>query len=108
MTGADLEGLTNDAALLAVRRHRDPLTINHPEVFISMEDFRRAFESMSKSNPRFDRLDSILVESVTQFAEPTGKAVARNGKVGTRIAHPSHRDYRVCGMPERSDHYCCK
>ena len=32
---------------------------------------------MIKSNRQFDRLDSVLVESVSQFAEPVGRAVAR-------------------------------
>lgn len=77
MTGADLETLANDAALLAVRRQRQiPAADRHP-LKLLMEDFRQALESMTKSNPQFDRLDSILAESVTQFAEPTGQAVAR-------------------------------
>jgi hypothetical protein len=32
---------------------------------------------MTSSNRQFNRLDAVLVESVSQFAEPTGRALAR-------------------------------
>ena len=74
-TGADLESLSNDAALLAVRRSRDEAQGNG--VLLTSGDFDKALKAMTKSNRQFDRLDSVLVESVSQFAEPVGRAVAR-------------------------------
>jgi cell division protease FtsH len=76
-TGADLEALTNDAALLAVRRSRNDTTGNPRSVVLTSDDFARAREAMTTSNRQFNRLDSILVESVSQFAEPTGRVLAR-------------------------------
>ena len=73
-TGADLETLINDATLAAVRRNRED---QQSTVEMSMADFELALQNMKSANRQFDRLDSILVESVTQFAEPTGRAVVR-------------------------------
>lgn len=75
-TGADLEALANEASLRAVRRTR---TVNNGQgkVVLLLEDFDGARESMTKSNRQFDRLDTVLVESVSQFAEPVGRALAR-------------------------------
>ena len=36
-----------------------------------------AIENAGGGQAKFDRLDAVLVESVTQLAEPTGRAVAR-------------------------------
>ncbi len=75
-SGADLESLCNAAGLLAIRRTRGsngdatPGTIDHA-------DFARAYDDMVKSNRVFARLDAILVESASQFAEPVGLALAR-------------------------------
>jgi cell division protease FtsH len=74
--GADIEALTNQAALNAVRRTRGDGTENGP-VVINSGDFDKARETMLKTNRRFDHVDNILVESVSQFAEPTGRAAAR-------------------------------
>jgi cell division protease FtsH len=74
-TGADLESLTNDAALLAVRRLR--AEGNGSAVSLTAADFDRALAAMTSSNRQFNRLDAVLVESVSQFAEPTGRALAR-------------------------------
>jgi hypothetical protein len=76
-TGADLEALANEAALLAVRRTRDNGAGDNGAVTITTADFERALANKTKSNKQFDRLDSILVESVSQFSEPVGRAVAR-------------------------------
>jgi hypothetical protein len=76
-SGADLEALTNQAGLLSIRRSRDQSNGNGQPSTIAGEDFDRALAEMVKSNRRFDRLDSVLVESASQFAEPTGRAVAR-------------------------------
>ncbi len=76
-SGADLESLANGAGLLAVRRTRNDASANGSALAITMDDFARALEDMTKTNRRFDRLDSILVESVSQFAEPTGRAHVR-------------------------------
>jgi cell division protease FtsH len=76
-SGADLEALTNQAGLLSIRRTRDQSDGNGQPSTIAGEDFDRALAEIVKSNRRFDRLDSVLVESASQFAEPTGRAVAR-------------------------------
>jgi ATP-dependent Zn protease len=83
-SGADLENLTNEASLLAVRRARkDP----SPEASIRLTalDFQQGIRTLTSTSRQFDKLDSILVESVTQFSEPTGRIVARvfltSGKV---------------------------
>jgi ATP-dependent Zn protease len=73
-SGADLEALVNSAGLLAIRRTRG---VNGDSVCLTNEDFAAARQDMLKSNRSFDRLDSVLVESASQFAEPTGKALAR-------------------------------
>ncbi|MEZ6131342.1 MAG: AAA family ATPase [Planctomycetaceae bacterium] len=75
LTGADIEAVLNEAAIVAVRRSRrsndgEPVAIQEDDVIQAVEDLR-------KGNRVFNRLDSVLVESVTQFAEPTGRAVAR-------------------------------
>jgi hypothetical protein len=46
-------------------------------VLLTDQDFDRAFKALTRSNRQFDRLDSVLVESVSQFAEPTGRAAVR-------------------------------
>jgi cell division protease FtsH len=76
-TGADLESLVNAAGLLAVRRSRGETNGKPNAVSLSAEDFDRARTEMSKSTRQFDRLDSVLAESITQFAEPVGRANVR-------------------------------
>jgi cell division protease FtsH len=76
LTGADLETLTNAAGLLALRRTRSDNGGPAPLV-LTQEDFAAARTDMLRSNRQFDRLDAIMVESVSQFAEPTGPAIAR-------------------------------
>jgi ATP-dependent metalloprotease FtsH len=76
-TGADLEALTNDAALLAVHRSRNDAAGGRGSLYLTIDDFHQALEAMTKSNRRFNRLDSLMVESVSQFAEPTGRVFAR-------------------------------
>ncbi len=75
--GADLEALTNDAALLAVRRGRASKTADRRITPLTTQEFEEALQAMTSSNRQFDRLDCIVVESVSQFAEPTGRIVAR-------------------------------
>ena len=71
--GASLESLTNEAGLLAVRRSRQDST----EPTITRDDFRRALRPRDEQNRLFDRLDAVLIESTSQLAEPTGRAVVR-------------------------------
>ncbi len=73
-TGADLESLTNDAARLAVRRAR---TAGEQEIVIEMQDFNRALEPAQARTSRFTQLDSAIIESASQLAQPTGKAIVR-------------------------------
>jgi cell division protease FtsH len=72
--GAQLEHLANEAALLAVRRSRNA---NGRPVSISDEDFQNVLKTASAKSSLFNRLDTVLIESTTQLAEPTGKAVVR-------------------------------
>jgi cell division protease FtsH len=72
--GAQLENLANEAALLAVRRHR---SLDGQPVVIGRDDFRRALQPAAEQSQRFDKLDAVLIESAAQVAEPTGKAVVR-------------------------------
>ena len=53
------------------------LDVSSLPVLHGLSVLSRALAEMVKSNRRFDRLDSVLVESASQFAEPTGRAVAR-------------------------------
>lgn len=76
-TGADLETLANDAALLAVRRSRPASGGPPTNVLVNLEDFERTLANMKSASRRFDRLDALLIESISQFAEPTGRAVAQ-------------------------------
>lgn len=72
-SGADLEGLANDAALFAVRRARD-----HDEpTKIQLDDFRQALESRRQHRKSIDAFDAVLFEATTQLAEPIGRAIVR-------------------------------
>lgn len=72
-SGADLEGLANDAALFAVRRARG----NDEPTKIQLDDFRQALESRRQHRKSIDAFDAVLFEATTQLAEPTGRAVVR-------------------------------
>lgn len=73
--GAQLESLLNEAALLAVRRVR--LVENGEPPEITRADIEAALAPTESRERIFDSLDAILVESTTQLAEPTGRAVVR-------------------------------
>lgn len=75
-TGADLELLCNEAALSAVRRARSETDVDATPQ-ITRADFDRALQVHSKSSKVFDQLDSLLMESVSQLAEPMGRVVVR-------------------------------
>ena len=47
------------------------------EPAITREDFRQALRPRHEQNRLFDRLDAVLIESTSQLAEPTGRAVVR-------------------------------
>lgn len=72
-TGADLEGLANDAALFAVRRSRG----SGEPTKIRLEEFRQALESRQQHRRSVDALDAVLFEATTQLAEPTARALVR-------------------------------
>jgi ATP-dependent Zn protease len=77
-SGADMEALTNEAGFLAVRRSRlNSADAPRQDVQLTYDDFIQARNEMVKSNRQFDRLESVLVDSVSQFAEPAGPAAAR-------------------------------
>lgn len=73
MSGADLECLANEAALLAVRRARHESS----EPVLRLQDFRDALKPREEQTRLFDQLDSVLIESTSQLSEPTGRAVIR-------------------------------
>ncbi|MBN1911569.1 MAG: AAA family ATPase [Pirellulales bacterium] len=73
-TGAQLETLVNEAALLAVRRAR---AADNQRIEVTMADFERALRPSGGVSPIFNTVDALLIESTTQLAEPIGKAVVR-------------------------------
>jgi len=73
MSGADLEGLVNDAGILAVRRCRAA----GAEPRIECVDFARALDPPWRRDRRFGRVDALLIESTTQLSQPTGRARVR-------------------------------
>ncbi len=75
-SGADLEALINEAALLAVRRSVDAGGGNGG-VMIAAEDLRAALATRAERELAFNRLDMVLVESASQISEATGLARAR-------------------------------
>jgi cell division protease FtsH len=72
--GAQIEHLANEAAILAVRRARNS---NGQPVSVEMNDFQTVLKSTKAKSSLFNKLDAVLIESTTQLAEPTGKAVVR-------------------------------
>jgi ATP-dependent 26S proteasome regulatory subunit len=70
--GAQLENLANQAALSAVRRSGNGAG-GAPKVLRS--DFMAAFKIAGQAAPIWNKLDSVLIESASQLAQPTGKAV---------------------------------
>lgn len=83
LTGADIEVALNEAAILAVRRSRQ--NGNGAAVSITEDDVRQAVANLKQGNRQFNTLDVVLVESVTQLAEPTGRAVARITTVSGKV-----------------------
>jgi cell division protease FtsH len=73
-SGADLEGLVNDAGLLAVRRMRNT---EKGDLEITEGPFLAALERDASGARRFAQVDSILIESTTQLSQPTGRAIVR-------------------------------
>ena len=74
LSGAQLESIANEATLLAVRRASQD---NEKDVRLSRRDFSRAIAAARSDAQEFNKLDTLLIESVTQMARPTGKAIAR-------------------------------
>jgi ATP-dependent metalloprotease FtsH len=73
-TGADLEHLVNEAALGAVRRaSRDGAA----PVEIQASDFSTVLDGRAARQSRFDQLDLVLTESLSQLSQPTGTARVR-------------------------------
>ena len=73
-SGAEIEALTNEAALFAVRRARQS---ENEQVVLFRGDFLQALEPTDSQKKRFTKLDAVLIESATQLAEPTGQAWVR-------------------------------
>ena len=74
-SGADLESLINETALLAVRRSLNAGTADGAE--ITAADLDAALAVRQERELAFDRLDMLLVESASQMSEATGRARAR-------------------------------
>ena len=70
-SGSDLENLANEAGLSALR-NSDSVDVEAP--IVTMYDFERALKPLESQARRFSCLDSVLIESVTQLAEPTNLA----------------------------------
>lgn len=73
LNGADLETLTNLAALLSVRRTTD----GSKKAEIITEDFQLALKKRRDQQQSYDALDAVLFEATTQLAEPTARAVVK-------------------------------
>ncbi len=74
LTGAQLENLANEAALRAVRCAK---SLQNADVRITADDFDRVLTTIQEQESRFNRLDSVLIESASLLAEPTGLARVR-------------------------------
>ena len=72
-SGAQLEALANEAGLLAVRRARE----SDAEAVVQEEDFAAAMIPTEQHSGRFDRVDSLIIESTTQLSQATGRACVR-------------------------------
>ena len=82
-SGAQLEALANEAGLLAVRRARRD---GDEQAVLRSQDFEQAMRPGADARPRFDRVDSLLIESTTQLSQSTGRAVVRVSLLeGTQI-----------------------
>ena len=73
-SGAQLEALANEAGLLAVRRARDA---GEGETVVCAADFDAAMVPAEDRSARFDRVDSLMIESTTQLSQSTGAAFVR-------------------------------
>jgi cell division protease FtsH len=105
--GADLEALTNAAGILAVRRSRANRDTPTTQVLITHDDYARAQDEMVRSTRHFSRLESVVVDSASQFAEPSRPAAARvtltDGTVIEGDIHwmnAAHMKIRVRNGPE--------
>jgi cell division protease FtsH len=76
-SGAQLETLANEAGLLAVRRSRRDDSSASAEVALRSEDFSQAMAPAENEKQRFDRVDSLIIESTTQLSQSTGRARVR-------------------------------
>jgi cell division protease FtsH len=74
LNGADLENIVNEAAMLTLRRAR--IQKNNSSTVV-MADFTTAMAAFLSRTSQFNKLDSVLVESASQLAEPSGKAFTR-------------------------------
>ncbi len=75
VSGATLEHLCNEAGMRAIRRSRKEGGAG--AAVIRAEDFAGALEAAARIERRFDSLDALLVESTSQFTQPTGEVHAR-------------------------------
>jgi cell division protease FtsH len=73
-SGARLENLCNEAALLAVRRSKHEVA---RPIRVTQDDFLVALRPGATQDQRFNKLDSLMIESASQLAEPTGVARVR-------------------------------
>jgi cell division protease FtsH len=73
LNGAEIEGVTNEAAILAVRR--SAAAGGAPE--LSMHDFRSALAQHRARRGGFDSVDALLIASSSQVQQSGGRALAR-------------------------------
>ncbi len=74
LTGADLDTLVNEAALLALRR---ALEAGEPATTLRSEDFVRALAQREDVRGRLGSVDATLVDSSWKLSEPVGSARLR-------------------------------
>lgn len=91
-SGADLEQLSNAAAMRAVRRGGEPLRV-------TSEDFEHVIEARKPKHTELDQLDSFLVEANAGLAQPTSRLMV---EVALRSAD------RIAGQVVWADPLCLK
>ncbi len=94
-TGAQLESLANEAALLAVRRARKA---DHDSIEIEMKDFIEALPRQNRESG-LGALEALLVDSVSNLRVP-----AKRPKVASKCRMDWNSSAKCCGqMPPSSN-----
>ena len=77
MTGSDIESLSNEAALTALRRFGGDKLKAAERVDVLREDFLSALKPLKERESLYNKLDTVLIESASTLSEPKGEALAK-------------------------------